>query len=127
MGGPFYSSNIEPIVARKVVALASQLVTSNSIWFNFGSFLANGRFAPENGKPYLEESNRSNIPIFFVGGTKDLMAPAESVIAACQTAEQTGERKCRIFGKETGCVEDYGHMDLLVGIRVGPRSLSRTY
>ncbi len=117
LGGPYYSSNIEPIVARKVMALASELVASNSMWLNFGSFLANGRFAPENGKPYLEELTGSKIPIFFVAGTADMMAPEESVIAACQTGEQSGERNCRIFGKKTGCVEDYGHTDLLVGIR----------
>ncbi len=46
-----------------------------------------------------------------------MMAPPDSVVAACQNGEQTAERKCLIFGKETGCVEDYGHMDLLMGVR----------
>jgi len=47
-----------------------------------------------------------------------VMAPPESVVAACRIGQQTVERKCMIFGKETGCIEDYGHMDLLFGIRV---------
>jgi pimeloyl-ACP methyl ester carboxylesterase len=117
MAGPFYPPNTNPMAARKVVALASQLVTSNAIWLNFGRFLGSGLFAPENGKPYLDDLPKSNVPIFVVGGAKDLMAPPDSVIAACQTGDQTAERKCRIFGKETGCVEDYGHVDLLMGVR----------
>lgn len=117
MAGPFYPPNTDPVAARKVVALASQLVTSNAIWLNFGRFLGSGLFAPENGKPYLEILPKSNVPMFIVGGTKDLMAPPDSVIAACQAAEHSAERKCRIFGKEAGCVEDYGHMDLLMGVR----------
>ncbi len=117
LGGPYCPPNIEPVVARKVVALASELVASNSMWLNFGSFLASGRFAPQNGKPYLEGLTDSKVPIFFVAGSADMMAPEESVVAACQTGEQTGERSCRTFGKKTGCEEDYGHMDLLVGIR----------
>jgi pimeloyl-ACP methyl ester carboxylesterase len=117
LAGPFYPPNTEPLASRKVVALASQLVTSNTIWLNFGRFLESGRFAPKNGKPYLEDLPKSNIPIFVMGGTKDLMAPPASLVAACETGEQTAERKCLIFGKETGCVEDYGHMDLLMGVR----------
>ncbi len=117
MAGPFYPPNIEPAVARKLIALTSQLITSNRIWLNFGMFLASGRFAPKNGKSYLEDLPKSNIPIFSVGGSKDMMAPPESVVAACETGEQTGERKRLIIGKDAGCVEDYGHMDLLLGIR----------
>jgi pimeloyl-ACP methyl ester carboxylesterase len=118
IAGPFYPPNTDPVAARKVVALASQLITSNTIWLNFGKFLASGLFAPENGKPYLQSLPNSKVPIFIVGGTKDLMAPPDSVIAACQTGEQAAERKCRIFGKAFGCVEDYGHADLLMGVRV---------
>jgi len=117
LGGAFYPANIRPTVARKIVALATELVTSNSMWLNFGRFLEAGLFAPKNGKPYLEDLPKSKTPIFILGGSKDMMAPPAAVVAAFGTGEQRAERKCLILGKEAGCVEDYGHMDLMLGIR----------
>ncbi len=44
------------------------------------------------------------------------MAPPDSVSAACQTGEH-GPNGNATYRKGNGCVEDYGHMDLLIGIR----------
>jgi pimeloyl-ACP methyl ester carboxylesterase len=117
--GAFYAPNLTPQTARKVIALAAELVTSNKIWLTFGRFVETGRFADPAGRLYLTNLPNTQVPILFTGGTKDMMAPELAVLAACDpTADHSGKRECLIFGKASGCVEDYGHMDLLVGERV---------
>jgi pimeloyl-ACP methyl ester carboxylesterase len=117
--GAFYGPNIQPAAARKVVALAAELVTSNKIWLTFGRFVESGRFTDPGGRLYLENLPDSEVPILFAGGSKDMMAPEQAVLAACALdRDHSGKRECLVFGKATGCVENYGHMDLLVGERV---------
>jgi len=115
--GTFNPNNIAPTAARKIVALAAEPVSPTELWLDFGRFLETGVFGPENGTPYLTGLNRSNVPIFLMGGSKDRMAPPEAVNADCEEIEKCMERKHLILGKNSGFVEDYGHMDLLVGIR----------
>jgi len=45
------------------------------------------------------------------------MVAPETIGAELDGESAHGERKCLILGKSAGCVEDYGHMDLLMGIR----------
>ncbi len=115
--GAFHIPNIDPGIARKTVALASQLVTSNKIWITFGQYIDNGRFAPENGKPYLDGLAEAKASIMFIGGSKDEMAPDCVNEEVCTPENAAGERKTLIVGKESGFSADYGHMDLLMGNR----------
>jgi len=119
LAGSVLRSQSEASNCRKVIALAAELVTSNKIWLTFGRFVETGRFADPAGRLYLTNLPNTKVPILFTGGTKDMMAPELAVLAACDpTADHSGKRECLIFGKASGCVEDYGHMDLLVGDRV---------
>jgi pimeloyl-ACP methyl ester carboxylesterase len=115
--GLFHPPNISASVVRKIVAVGSELITSTRLWMDFGRFVATGVYAPENGKPYLENLGESSVPILLLGGSEDLMAPPESIRAAVVNGA-LGERICHIFGKDQGCHEDYGHIDLVVGERV---------
>ncbi len=115
--GLFHQRNVEPSITRKVVALASTPLSSGKLWLDFGRFLKTGVFGPETGAPYLENLHESNVPIFVIGGSKDLMAPPPAVSAVCKRANVEIKAECLIVGKESGCLEDYGHLDLLVGIR----------
>ncbi|HMK36091.1 MAG TPA: alpha/beta hydrolase [Desulfomonilaceae bacterium] len=117
--GAFFAANVRPVTARKIVALAAELVASNTLWLTFGRYLKTGLFADPRGNRYLENLAASKVPILVTGGSKDMMAPEASVRAACDfEAGNSGERNCVMFGRASGCVEDYGHMDLLVGLRV---------
>ena len=44
------------------------------------------------------------------------MAPPQAVSALCKGANTGLKADCVIMGKESGCLDDYGHVDLLVGI-----------
>lgn len=116
--GLFHPPNIEPRLAGRVVALASTLVTSGTLWRDFARYVETGTFSPKNGRPYVEKLSESPVPLFVIAGSKDRMAPPEAVVNAHDTSRDKGERATLIFGKASGCVEDYGHMDLLIGPRV---------
>jgi hypothetical protein len=93
------------------------LITSRKLWLDFGRFVDTKLFASEDGKPYLKNLSESAVPIFLASGSKDVMAPPDSVSAGCVAGPNSGERMRHVFGKTTGTVEDYGHVDLLVGLR----------
>jgi hypothetical protein len=115
--GLFHQRNLEPSIAAKVVALASTPLSSGKLWLDFGRFLETGVFAPEASTPYLENLHESNTSILVIGGSRDFMAPPQAVSAMCK-GENAGENlNCIILGKESGCIDDYGHVDLLVGMR----------
>lgn len=113
--GLFHAPNMSPEIARKTVALASQLVTSNHIWLTFGRYIESGTFAPKNGKPYLEGLAKAKAAILFIGGSRDGMAPHATSAEVCTPSNPGGERCCLIVGKESGFASDYGHMDLVLG------------
>lgn len=117
--GVFKATNVDPGVARKVVSLMPDPLSSSKLWLDFGRFLETGRFAPNNGPLYLEGLDTSPVPILCVAGAWDKLAPPASVATAvCSTGEQATDRSCLILGKDTGFQDDYGHVDLVVGMRV---------
>lgn len=115
--GLFQPSNIAPSTARRVVALGSTLITSRGLWMDFGRYVETRVLGPERGQPYLENLSQSRVPILTLAGSEDRMAPPESVVALCNEGKGTTGGARMILGKESGCVEDYGHMDMLLGIR----------
>jgi pimeloyl-ACP methyl ester carboxylesterase len=116
--GFFYPGNTDPDTSRKTVALASEAVTSSTLWLNFGRFVETNRFAPQDGALYLEGLPASDVPIMVIAGTKDAIAPPESVVWLSKAPDQAGERRALVLGKASGCEEDYGHVDLLIGRHV---------
>jgi pimeloyl-ACP methyl ester carboxylesterase len=110
-----HTPNIEPKTARKAVALASQLVTSNRIWLQFGKFIETEEFARGDGRPYLDKISLCEKPILALAGSMDYMAPQRAVTGLCESSERPPNAVCRVIGKEIGCSEDYGHLDLMVG------------
>ena len=113
----FYQPNIAPDVARRVLAVASQVVTSTKLWLDFARFLSTRAFAASNGRPYLEGIESTPVPFLLASGAKDAMAPPESVKVRQQVCTNDAKDEFVVFGKELGCAEDYGHMDLPLGAR----------
>ncbi len=115
--GVFNPINIEPKVARKVAALMAEPVSPSRLWLDFGRFIETGRFGPDTGKLYLEGLERTNVPLLALAGAWDGMAPPESVTGVCRQSGTSAERNCITLGKDTGFKEDYGHVDLVMGLR----------
>jgi pimeloyl-ACP methyl ester carboxylesterase len=116
--GIFYAPNVYPQTISKFLALAAQLVTSGTLWLDFGRFVETGVFGPGDGTTYIEKLPASKVPLLIMGGSKDGLAPEAAVKAADAMTGDSAERQCIILGKGSGCREDYGHVDLLVGKRV---------
>jgi pimeloyl-ACP methyl ester carboxylesterase len=114
----FHPPNIDSNVSAAVVALASEIVTTSGVWADFGRFVETGRFAPVDGEPYLSGLASTSVPILAIAGSKDGMAHPDAAVATCSMPGLNGERKKLILGMEAGCVEEYGHVDLVVGKRV---------
>ncbi|MEJ2718156.1 MAG: alpha/beta fold hydrolase [Deltaproteobacteria bacterium] len=117
-GGLFYAPNVYPQTISKFLALGAQLVTSGTLWLDFGRFLETGVFGPGDGTTYTANLPASRVPLLIMGGSRDGFAPEAAVKAADAMTGDAVERESIILGKGSGCSEDYGHVDLLVGKRV---------
>ncbi|MFH1117983.1 MAG: alpha/beta fold hydrolase [Pseudomonadota bacterium] len=113
--GLFHPPNIDAAAAKRMVAIGSPALMSSELWLDFARFLEMGKPADENGVPYLQHLPASVVPVLLLSGSKDAMAPPASVFGAVRPQQDRGERKCITYGRDTGCREDYGHVDLLVG------------
>lgn len=116
--GLFHKSNLQPAVARRILALASQIVSPSTLWLDFGRFVENRQFGLSCERSYLEGLDASTVPILVTAGSKDLIAPPAAVLPSDEFTENGERRACVTFGRGFACGEDYGHLDLLVGTRV---------
>lgn len=115
--GLYYLPNIDPHVARRISCIGSQLVSSGRLWTDMGYFLETGRFGSSDGQFFLDGLQSCNAPILVIAGTRDYMAPEASVVEAARVRDALCHRELLVAGKISGFEEDYGHIDMLVGLR----------
>ena len=76
----------------------------------------NNAFRSFDGKrDYRAGISRLTLPILVAGGSADRMAPVPNVRAAYELAGGV-DKTLVIFGREWGCAQDYGHVDLIFGM-----------
>lgn len=115
--GFFHTPNVNPENCRKMTALAVEMLPSSKLWLNFARFVETASFSSEGGEPYLAGLSSSEVPVLLLGGAVDALAPPDSLVSSLEGQEGSENRKCLILGKASGCQEDYGHVDLMVGTR----------
>ncbi len=115
--GLYYKSNIAPNIARKVSCIGTQLVSSSRLWIDMARFLQEKCLRLREGTPVLETLHSVKTPLFVVAGSKDAVGPPECVIGAANAHNALIPRELLIAGKDRGFEEDYGHIDLLLGLR----------
>lgn len=111
----FNPENTKPETAKRSVGVASEITTSNSLWFQFGKFVETGEFTDPAGRPYLEGLPECRIPLLIMAGAGDSFTPVEAVTDPCGSCPNM---ECLTLGKTTGFSADYGHLDLIIGKRV---------
>jgi hypothetical protein len=109
--------NIDWNVARKIMALGVEFLSSSVLWLDMGRFLQEGKFADRSGKLYLQGIEQSDTPLLAICGTKDNMAPKSAVLGVFERRNGSCVTESLILGKDCGCLQDYGHIDLLIGTR----------
>ncbi|MFH0960095.1 MAG: alpha/beta fold hydrolase [Pseudomonadota bacterium] len=118
LSGFFCSENIDWRVARKFMALGIEFISSSVLWLDMARFVENGEFADRSGKLYSQGVKQSETPLLVICGSKDNIAPTSAALAVCESRKDCQVTETLTFAKGNGCLEDYGHLDLLVGTRV---------
>ncbi len=110
-------SNTLPVVSRSIIATASEMYTSNKIWLEFGRYIEQERWGPEDGGQYVEDLLDTPVPTLVIAGSVDRLAPVDAVIPE-GSALPKGNIRYKIMEKGDTIQEHYGHVDLVVGRRV---------
>lgn len=119
VSGFFCVQNIKWNIVRKIVAIGAETISSSTLWRDMERFLSDGKWADRSGRSYIQDLDSSKIPLLAICGTKDRVAPKDATLAVCQNEDPSRVREGVIVGKDTGSVQDYGHLDLLIGTRAG--------
>lgn len=102
--------NMAPDTARAVAANGV-----NDIAANVMRVLVDDDFVSlDRAHDYTAEMRRIEVPVLFVGGSLDALAPP-AVLAAGYRAVSSADKRIVVFGKANGHVADYGHVDLALG------------
>lgn len=87
---------------------------STPVMGQLASALQPGGLRPRSGgAPYLQNLGRTTTPVLALGGDRDAQCPPTAVSRTAARASGT----VRLFGREHGHADHYGHFDLLMGLR----------
>ena len=118
VNGMYCNSNIDPRVARCASTVGSQLISPSKLWLDFAGFVERSCFQSSDGVPILEKMRNLNIPLLVIAGSADEVAPLEWVIPAGDFRRESGTRRLFVAGPENGLEQGYGHVDMVLGLRV---------
>jgi pimeloyl-ACP methyl ester carboxylesterase len=104
VGRALFSSNFEPISKKVTLQLATGMSEAGILH--------------REGQPFSTSLCNCRVPVFLLAGDRDTQCPPQSVQKLFELLPATNLRKYQCFGKEQGCVDHYGHFDLLIGLRV---------
>lgn len=106
--------NMEPEVARQTGAHAVDNLSSNVVRQLAGAKKL-GFLASADGRiNYSEGMSQIEVPIFFVVGSLDQMAPPVVMIDAFKRV-RSKDKQIEILSRANGYTHDYGHVDLVLG------------
>lgn len=109
--------NIEWSVVQKITAIGTELISSSALWLDMARFLEQGDLSDPSGRNYMDGLDKSSTPLLAICGTKDFMAPQSAALSVCEVGPSHHcVRESIVLGKKTGCENDYGHLDLLLGV-----------
>lgn len=109
-----YPRHIPPQVQKKLYA---HLITSvgRGVLAQFNDWIVHDAFRSADLKiDYREGLRRVRQPLLFIAGSRDRLAPPVAVRAAFELAAAS-DKTLKIFGRQHGDAQEYGHGDLLFG------------
>ena len=106
--------NISPSVARAASAHAVDNLSSGVVRQLVGS-PDNGEFRSMDGRfNYTQGLSSIEVPIFFVVGALDQLAPPTTMLKAYRSVS-SDHKRIEILSRANGYAHDYGHVDLVLG------------
>ena len=111
----FYNyDNMSPFTVMKLKAKVVDN-TKPGVLDQMMQFLKTGEFTSVDGKfSYTKELGRVKLPILFIAGQVDNMAPPDVVRYAYEHVSSK-DKRYRLFCTANGCRANYGHDDLVLG------------
>lgn len=110
-----WPSNIEGSMNRAMHAAVFHSIPVSLLVSLATMFEERGLCTREGDLHFVEQSDRFRVPSLLIGGSKDAQVSVDAIRA---TARLFGDStRVRIFGKEYGEEDEYGHFDLLLGAR----------
>jgi len=113
--------NLDPKVARQTGAHAVDNLSA-SVVRQLAKGREQGYLSSVDGRyNYTEGMKKIDVPIFFVVGSLDQMAPPSVMVEAFQKVKSANKR-IEILSRANGYAHDYGHVDLVLG-KSAPREV----
>ncbi|HCF56801.1 MAG TPA: hypothetical protein DFS52_02235 [Myxococcales bacterium] len=108
-----WPSNIEPELNRRFHANGFHSVPTSLLVSLGTTFEPRGLRLRDGSVHFIEQAQRFKVPVRLLAGSKDQQVSPDAVRA---TAELLGAgSELRVFGREQGEIEEYGHCDLVLG------------
>lgn len=111
----FNTRNVDPLLARQLMVNVVENI-SPGVLAQFLEWARSDAFISEDGSiDYRGGLASARQPALFVAGARDLLAPPASVRAGYEL--WGGEKELWVAGKDAGLSANYGHSDLIFGLR----------
>ena len=107
--------NMDPRLIRIGLARALANISNRAIQ-QFARWITTGDLHGHDGHRFFENLGRITVPWFAIGGSVDRLVPPASVKVGFERISSP-DKKWLLAGKSSGLSEDYGHVDMLLGLR----------
>ncbi len=115
--GMYWRPNIDPRVARCAGTIGAQLISPSMLWMDLAGFLEKAQFKSSDGIPVFKKMESLEVPVYVIAASRDEVAPLEWVVPAVCANSESGTRQLLVAGRENGFEQDYGHVDMLLGLK----------
>ena len=102
-------SDITKMLRVAIEDIPTSLIQQLWDWYDESSMVKHYGFLS-----YSESLSRITAPLYVIAGSDDRLTPAEDCRTVYDLASSE-DKKIDVFGRETGCRHDYGHIDLVIG------------
>jgi pimeloyl-ACP methyl ester carboxylesterase len=113
----FNRSNVTREVCREVMRSAFSPVPIALFDSLTTAFSEHGFSRRERSIVYLPKASALRMPTLLLAGSRDPQSPPEAVSATFDVLSGVQDKRMLVFGKQHGQVDDYGHLDLVLGKR----------
>ena len=109
-----WPENLEPEMMRRLHAICFHAVPI-SLLLSLSTLFDDSGLQLEDGTRVLDHVKSYSVPTLLLGGSRDPQAPPVAVEHAAKLL--SSPTTVRVFGRDYGEPEDYGHFDLIIGKR----------
>jgi pimeloyl-ACP methyl ester carboxylesterase len=112
-----WRSNVHPDVGRSLLASNFEPI-SKKVTLQLATGMAEAGILHREGEPFSSGLINCRIPMLLIAGDQDKQCPPHSVRRLFELLPRSAACTYQCFGKDQGCLDHYGHFDLLIGLRV---------